>query len=536
MEDFWEQVKSASAATQAPALAAILAFRGGYPATPPFLRWGPKAGSTGKSAWWITTASGSESKLAPANFSFRVAGALPLEDPALQEFWRHRHAAELAAADAAAERGICLITGDPAALLATTHDPAIRGIRGAQATGAKLVSFEKSAPAFNSYGREQALNAPAGISAARSYATALQWLTSRPDHHLHLGPGTTCFWARESEAATGLFARLLRRPDPLAVAQFLRAPWSGLDRPPAEGDQFFALSLGGNGGRLVVRDWLQVPLAQAAENIQRWFADLKIDGPPPHPKAPPPLAISELARCAAPLKTDRSSQLTPDEEKLPPGLPGQLYAAALSGSAPALSLVGRLLGQLHSRLLRDGSFRITYDRSRFALLKLTLNRNRGPNMEIPPALAANTTDPAYNAGRLLAVLHSAQAKAHEFDLKGASVAERYFGAASTSPATVFPLLLRLNRHHLKKIAGSERYGSHSRFIEEQIRAILARFAPAQPGAAPEFPRLLDLHAQGRFALGFYQQAAADAAARKAASGGPAEEDPAALESESKSQD
>lgn len=530
MEDFWGQIQAAGAATGSASLAAILAFRralGSGP--PPFLRWGSKAGGGGGLAWWIGTAAGPEIRLGAknwrvANFTFSVAGSLPVEDPKIRQFWRGQHGQELAAANAAAKRGLCLVTGEPAALLARTHDPAVRGVKGAQSAGAKLVSFEHSAPAFGSYGHLQALNAPVAISAARGYATALQWLVDQPDHHLDLGDTTICFWARDSEPAAALFARLLARADPQAVAQFLLDPWSGIERPPLSDDSFCAVSLAGNGGRIAVRQWLQVPLGLAADRLHRWFSDLDLTGPPLRPGAPPPLAIRQLAHCAAPLRL-KGGRLRPDEDKLAPLLPSQLFDAALNGAAPPLGLAKQLLDQLQSHLLRDGGYQIIYDRSRFALLRLVLNRNRGTPMEIPIALTANTPDPAYNCGRLLAVLHAAQEKAHDFKLEGPSIAERYFGAASVSPGTVFPLLLRLNRHHLRKIAGSERYGSHARFAEEQVRAIAARFQPGAPGAAPDFPRHLDLHAQGRFALGFYQQAADDAARRRAAQTSPAGPEP-----------
>ena len=199
-----------------------------------------------------------------------------------------------------------------------------------------------------------------------------------------------------------------------------------------------------------------------------------------------------------------------------PDVSAQLYRAALEGSAPPVSLLRPILNQLHSKLVRDENYTLLYDQSRFALLKLILNRNRkDTDMELKPELTADTEDPAYNCGRLLAILSAAQDKAHDFKLEGAGVAERYFGTASVSPSSVVPLLLRLNRHHLNKIRKSERFGGHERFISEQIQGVLTLFKPATPGAPPMFPRTLNLQAQGRFALGFYQQMAADAAARQA---------------------
>jgi CRISPR-associated protein Csd1 len=115
-----------------------------------------------------------------------------------------------------------------------------------------------------------------------------------------------------------------------------------------------------------------------------------------------------------------------------------------------------------------------------------------------------TDDPAYNCGRLLAVLAEIQAKAFDYKLSGPGVAERYFGTASVSPSSVFPLLLRLNRHHLEKIRKTSG-GTWNQ--ENNIQEVICRLAPNGSGAAPQFPRHLDLQAQGRFAIGFYQQKA-----------------------------
>ncbi len=210
-----------------------------------------------------------------------------------------------------------------------------------------------------------------------------------------------------------------------------------------------------------------------------------------------------------------------EAKDLPPEVPAQLYRAALECTAPSVSFIKPILDQLQSRLVRDKNykkFELLYDESRFALLRLIINRHhrtrKETHMEIQPQLTADTGDPAYNCGRLLAILSAAQDKAHDYKLEGAGVAERYFGTASVSPASVFPLLCRLNRHHLNKIAKSERFAGHERFIEEQIQGVCALFKPAKPGLPPMFPRTLDLQAQGRFALGFYQQMAADTAARR----------------------
>jgi CRISPR-associated protein Csd1 len=525
--DFWRQIERAKEILPAKSdIEAMLAFHQQVGHEPPFLRWGvsPEAKPKEKPAWRLRTAAGLEMKLGPENFTFRVDGRMPLENEQLRAYWRQEYANDVSTKEGASDRGICLVTGQPGVTIAATHEPSIRGVRGSQASGAKIVSFEKSAPAFSSYGQAQSLNAPTSNLAAVAYCEALNWLLKRNDHHLNVGATTLCFWARESEKATGLFEQLLNNPDPQVVAQFLQSPWAGLERNLARRDQFCAVTLAGNSGRIVIRRWLQIPLYESIDNFKRWFSDLYIEGSANPKTNVPPLAIRQLALCASSL-VKKSGRLVADESKLQTDVPTELFIAAIEGASPSAAMLKPILDQLHSRLLRDERYNLLTDQSRFALLKLILNRRRGGDtMEIKPRLTADTEDTAYNSGRLLAVLAAAQDKAHEFKLEGPGVAERYYGTAAVSPASVFPLLLRLNRHHLAKIGKSDRFAGHERFLEDQIQEILCLFKPDKPDAPPRFPRNLDLQAQGRFALGYYQQAAEDSAARNAALGRKTEND------------
>ena len=124
-----------------------------------------------------------------------------------------------------------------------------------------------------------------------------------------------------------------------------------------------------------------------------------------------------------------------------------------------------------------------------------------------------TDDPAYNCGRLLAVLDSLQRSAHGKSFDGATIAERYFSSASTTPNTAFSLLWKLHQHHLKKLRQQGEKGQRAaNKIKTSIIEIASLFEPATPGASPQFPRYFTLVEQGRFALGFYQQMAARKAA------------------------
>lgn len=522
-EDFWRQINTASEETKYAGLEALRRFSGSIgTAQPTFMRWGKSADGrpSDRSAWWLRTASGSEVRLGPENFTFRVNSELLVENETIRQFWREQHTSEVRNARGGFPKGLCLISGRAEQPLAPTHNPKIQGVPNTQSFGAAIVSFDKDA--FSSYGFDQSLNAPSSDEAATAYCVALNWLLNQADHSLRLGQTNLCFWTREPESAGSLFARLLNRPDPLSVAQFLKSPWAGVERELTRRDQFFAVTLAGNSGRIVVRHWIQEPLDQAIENLHDWFADLELSVPAkPEPKSGrKPKAAGKVANFH-PLSVYWLACTTVREAKdLLPEVSAQLYRAALEGSAPPVSLLTPILNQLHSKLVRDENYQLLYDQSRFALLKLILNRNRkDTTMEIKTDLTADTDDPAYNCGRLLSVFNETQKKAHEYGLKGATIAEKYFGTASTSPAYVFPYLVKLNRHHLQKIKKSARYAGDERFLEQAIFLILTRVGQTEEmrrnKIAPAFPRTLDLQAQGRFALGFYQQMASEAAARQA---------------------
>jgi CRISPR-associated protein Csd1 len=519
-QDFWRQIEEAKATTGDSRFDAVLKFKEGLGGNPPaFLRLDDKG-----TAWLMRTASGEDKPLGSDLLTFVVVGEDPrplFDTDDARQHWRNVYAAEAEETEEAAERGFCLVTGENNIPLARTHTPMVTGLpKPAKGTGAGVVGFES--PSFRSYGFEKSYNAPTSVAASKGYLLALQHLSKQQDHWLPLGPAWLCFWAVQTEQASNIFARLLRKPDPLTIRKFMTSPWSGLERTPPKSDQFIAVTFTAAGPRIVIKNWLQMTLTDAAENFQAWFRDLELgDGARESATDSEggefaPLAVSRLAGCTAPL-TVKGGRLVPDYEKLQPDVASQLYRAALEGTAPSVALIKPILDQLHSKLVRDENYQLLYDQSRFALLKLIINRNRNDTtMEIKPELTAATDDAAYNCGRLLAILSAAQSKAHDYKLEGSGVAERYFGTASVSPASVFPLLLRLNRHHLNKIRKSERFGGHERFIEEQMQGLLALFKPARPGQSPVFPRTLDLQAQGRFALGFYQQQAAEAAARQAA--------------------
>ncbi|MBM9537324.1 type I-C CRISPR-associated protein Cas8c/Csd1 [Desulfobulbus alkaliphilus] len=508
-EDFWEQVEVAATETKHPGLLALRTFCQKLAVSDaPILQFGKPTGAKAdaKSAWLLRV-SGEEKKLGAENFTFRVDGELLIENSTIRDWWRAQYTAEVNTARRNTTRGLCMVTGYLNQPIALTHTPKIEGVPNTS-FGATIVSFDKDA--FTSYGFDQSLNAPTSDEAATAYCTALNHMIEKEETSLRIGQTIFCFWAVQNKAAGGRFAQLLNKPDPQSVRSFLVSPWAGIARDLAKKDTFLAVTLAGNKGRVVVRHWLQQSLEQAIGNFQKWFADLEIHVPPKTQTAKKPINVDKQTECN-PLSVYWLANTTVRETKdLPPEFPTQLYRAALENTAPSPLLIKPILAQLQSRLLRDENYSLIYDQSRFALLKLIVNRNRKEtDMEIKPQLAADTDDPAYNCGRLLSVLSETQKKAQGYPKGFSGVAERYFGTASVSPATVLPLLLRLNRHHLDKI----RKSGGNAYEEVVIRNIVAKFKPTNDTTPPVFPRILNLQEQGRFVLGFYQQQAEDANAR-----------------------
>ena len=498
-DDFWAQIEQAHEKTLSSKFKTLLAFKPEPGQIPSFLRWGISSNAKPKEkpAWWITRADEGEVKMGPDNFSFRVEEQLLLEDKThTRPFWRRQFEKENQDHEADAPHGLCLVTGESDQPIARTHNPKVQGVPNTP-FGAAIVSFDKDA--FASYGFEQSLNASTSTRAATAYCTALNAMLGREDHSIRLGQVSCCFWTRNETDATSAWGTLLNQADPKAVADFLKSPWAGLEREALRQEQFHAVTLAGNSGRIVVRHWMQTTLETATENLRHWFRDLDMEPVrlPTGREKMPPLALFRLACTTVRDAKDLQTEVT-----------AQLFRAALEGIAPSLALLHPMLNRLRVDMARDGSTALL-NHSRFALAKLILNRNRKEStMEITEQQDAKAEDAAYQCGRLLAVLAEAQAKAHDYQLEGAGVAERYFGTAMASPASVFPILLKLNRHHLNNIRKSDKYKGHDRFLDEAIQEVSTKIYP--------FPRTLDLHAQGRFALGFYQQKAADRVAREAA--------------------
>jgi CRISPR-associated protein Csd1 len=427
-------------------------------------------------------------------------GKTIVEKESVRNWYRRFFAALSGERQEAGPQGLCQITGE-AGPLPTSHTTKISSVPGGLPQGVSVVSNDKVA--FESYGLDKASNSGIGYRAADGYTRALNALIAgklpdRPKSSLRVGNVLFLFWTREKTNLDDVMSLEDARPD--QVALLIASAQRGKPNYGTEPRDFYCLCLSGNAARAIVRDYLEAPLPEVRANLSRWFDDLQIID----------TYTNESTACF-PLWMLASATVR-DSDDLPPDLPTLLTMAALKGNRVPEHVLAACL-----RRIRVESGSQQFRPARMGLIKLILNRNASEGdlfmtENLDPE--ASGRSPGYACGRLLAFLARCQ-NPEKFGTE-AQILQRYFGSASTAPRSVFPVLLRLNRHHLQKIRDEKPGFAFN--LEKELEQRLEAFHK-QDSRDPDFPALLSLPEQGRFALGFYHQRSEyrkQAAERKAA--------------------
>lgn len=379
----------------------------------------------------------------------------------------------------ASDRQMCLVSGEldeP-----TRLHTAIKGVWGAQTSGANIVSFNLDA--FRSFAKEQSLNAPVGKKVEFAYTTALNTMLGKGSRQrLQVGDASTVFWAEKKNELEDVFADLFGEPgkeNPEQAVQAIRvlyeAPKAGA--PPLTEDYtpFYVLGLAPNAARIAVRFWHAGTVGETARHIRLHFDDCAmVHGP----KQPQYLSLFRLLISTAALGKS---------ENIPPNLAGDFMKAILAGTPYPQTLLAAAIRRCRAE--RE----ITYPRA--ALIKAVLVREarfyKQTNMEVDMALDIGNTNIGYRLGRLFATLEKIQEEANPGI--NATIRDRFYGAASGTPVAAFPHLLKLKNHHIAKLENRGRAVN----LEKMIGEIMDGIA--------DFPTNLSLQDQGRFAVGYYHQ-------------------------------
>lgn len=385
-------------------------------------------------------------------------------------------------------RGNCLITGATDTPIAA-NETVIKGVWNAQPAGANIISFNKRA--FESYGKKDrnGENAPVSVRASFAYTTALNFLLSTSSQRIQVGDASTVFWAdRDSEFESGI-PNIFGDPpkdDPDQGARAVQALLSAMQTGKLGGqdgvNRFHVLGLAPNAARISIRFYHCLPLHELGERISQHFKDLEIARGPHDPQYPSLFRL--LAAVAVQNKADN----------IPPNLGGAIVDAVFTGADvpyPSLWLnaaVGRCRAEQNVNYLRAAAIKACLNRQ--IRRSPVTSSNQPPEKEFLPMLDLSNPSPAYRMGRLFAALEKIQEEASPG--LNATIRDRYYGAASSTPVAVFTTLLRLKNSHIKKLSVGR-----GLWFEKLLGEIL--------GTVADFPKHLPLPDQGRFALGYYHQ-------------------------------
>lgn len=388
--------------------------------------------------------------------------------------------------------GQCLITGETDIPIARLH-PKIKGIAGAQSAGASIVSFNDTA--YESYTKSQSYNSPVSEDASFRYGAALNAILTGPKskkHRLRIGDTTCVFWTEVRSEIEDFFGGALGggsnsveevqdKTQRVRLERFLKALRKGegfTDDQAPMNTPFYILGLAPNAARLSIRFFHRSTISELLERLRDHQKCLAIAREFEEPKG------KRFADPEFPAVWQLLIQTARVSDEIPPLLGGALTRAIVQGSNYPEGLFSAVL----RRIRADRS--INYLRA--ALLKAVLVRNHNETNIQTMLDTSENADPAYKLGRLFAALEKTQEEAQPGI--NATIRDRFYSAASATPANVFPRLLRTYQHHLSKLNQGSKI-NRERLVQEIFSSVDSQGLPSQLG----------LKAQGLFAIGYYHQ-------------------------------
>lgn len=354
----------------------------------------------------------------------------------------------------------------------------------------KLVSF-MSDKGYDSYGKQQGGNAPIGMRAEAACANALNYMMRKGSKNkIVINDTTLLFWSDKETGFDDIISSIFITPpkdnpdrNVLDVKSFLESLKTGVYNSDSD-SMFYILELRPNVTRISVGGFVVGKLSDVYQNISQHFIDLDIIK-----EFNDDMHCLSLYNIVKSLSRKGNSKNKEVFDDVPASLIGALTKSVFQGY-----LYPALLQNLCLNRIRADR-KINYARA--SILKAYINRkNRILNLtkerEITMALDLENKNQGYLLGRLFAVLENIQSLA----IKGlnATIKDRYYGAASTTPVTVFGRLLDLSNHHLGKLpVGSRVY--FEKLLQDIIDGISSSGMPSH----------LNLDDQSRFAIGYYHQ-------------------------------
>jgi CRISPR-associated protein Csd1 len=462
-----------------------------------------------------------------------IGSAFPVESSDWHDWWRSFRASLGKPQNDDAVLMRCFITGELAKPL-LTH-PKVTGLKDVggikMGAGDTVICFDKEA--FTSFGFDQSANCAISSTAASAYRSALNRLIENSGQPI--AGARMLHWYNKPVPQEDNVLDWLKNPsahkqekqDEATAVESARKLLTSIrqgERPDLAGGLYYALSISGASGRVMVRDWMDGRFEDLVENIYQWFSDLQIV----HLYGSRPAKDPGIERLITSLllPEGREQEYLKWVRPVQPQA-RQLWRASLQKNAPIPYSALAKIVSLNSRFIQTGKHEDALDpkardranlisliHARMALLKAYHIRKNGGTCAMTPYLNENHPGIAYQCGRLMAILRRIQWVA--LGNVGANVIQRFYGAASSTPAMVFPRLITLSNHHIAKI--SAKYGPGlGNWYTNRVADIYGKLKDAMP-------KTLNLEEQSLFALGYYQQIAFDNARKPETDAGLSERD------------
>lgn len=415
---------------------------------------------------------------AGSNLIFTMGMDYAQNDPEIQRAWEQKRGT-----GTDQNEGICLVTGKRTEI-ARIHNT-IKGVQGAQSSGAALVSF--NAPAFESYGKEQSYNAPVGKYAAFAYTTALNYLLSQKKYVFTIGDTAVVFWSEKAEEIYQ-WAYYESLEPTLDNQETIKGVFEKLQKGKAvdmddvrldPDERFYILGLAPNAARLSVRFFYQDSFGNILMHLREHYNRMQVVRPIWDKREY--LGIWSMLQETV----NKNSR----DKKAVPSMAASVLRSVISGGRYPESLYSSTLIRIRAE---QGTDKIT--RGRAGILKAYLIRNynlKDEKEEVFVGLNESCNDTAYVLGREFAVLETIQAVANPGI--NATIKDRYFNSACATPASVFPVLLKLKNSHIRKISEANRCIFYEKLLTDL------------QGRLERYPARLRLEEQGLFILGYYHQ-------------------------------
>lgn len=410
-----------------------------------------------------------------ANLLLMPLGKFPTDSKTICESWNSYYE------HSDAPKGVCLVTGKDDHI-AKLH-PVIKNIRGAQAAGASLVSF--NATAFNSYGKENGYNAPVSEYAAFAYTSALNKLVSDNDHRIFAGDTTVVCWTEDGESAyQDVFAGIFNSDDELkqkdlhdtivSIVNGNEVKWEGIPLNPS--NNFYILGISPNSARLSVRFFIQNTFGKVMENLLKNQQRMEMVKP-----GFEKFNYIPLWRILGETVNKKSR-----DKKCKPHLAGDVLNSIINDYNYPSTLYYGILGRISAEQ------NINWVKASVLKAYLLKNYDSKYKEEITVDYNENSNNKAYLLGVLFSNLEEIQNTANP-GIKS-TIRDRYFTAASSTPSRVFPILIDLAQNHIKKIPNVGAKVNCQKMLTKTMAKL-----------GDKFPNRLKLDEKGMFQLGYYQR-------------------------------